>query len=941
MSLLDTLLQEREKSMKKTVDLNWDEYIAICRKTAAEGSVLLKNDNDTLPLAKGTKVALFGRSQFDYIKSGTGSGGLVNVPYVVNYYDGIKACEDLEIYEELSEIYRVWIKENPFDLGSGWAQEPASQVEMPVTVDMVKTARDNADAAVVFISRLSGEDKDRSEGKGDYLLQDEEYALIDTVSTFFEKTIVLINSGDNIDMKWVKEINPASVMYVWQAGCEGGNAVADLLCGKAAPSGHLTETVALNIEDYPSHANFGDLTRNFYKEDIYVGYRYFETFAKDKVLYPFGYGLTYTSFESSYSFSCDDKFVVGGKVTNTGNRDGREVIQVYVEAPQGFLGKPSRVLVSFAKTKTLKPGETEQLSMEFGLKEIASFDDSGMSGHKDCFVCEAGEYRFYAGTDVRSAELIGSFMLAETVEVEQVNRALYPQREFERMLPDGDGDSYKVSYAPTPVMDYSLDDEIAKEREGLTEIEYTGDKGIKLSDVKEGKAAMSAFIAQLTDEDMIILSRGEGMSSRRVIPGTCAAYGGVTDKLQEMGVPAAACTDGPSGLRIDSGMMAMQGPNGSCLASTFDTELVKELYAYMGIELLKMKIECLLGPGMNIKRHPLNGRNFEYFSEDPLVTGLMAKAQLLGMARTNTTGCIKHYACNNQENNRYRTDSVVSARALREIYLSGYEIAVREGHATHIMTTYGSLNGYHTAGNFELNTTVLRHDWGFKGVAVTDWWAVVGTKEDPDPKVQKTSLMIRSQNDLYMVTNSSENNDNKDDSAEGLAGGVFTRAELQRNSANILELVMNTPAYDRMMGNEVTVNEINRPSVNEVMADVKYEHEVTDGSTFDASLLKTGKGSINMIVMNFPEKGDFDLEFEIAADGSSLSQMSVAFSVNNTVMKVISKNGSEKEFTKESVLMGMGNSAERFLKITFSQAGLLIKNMRFVKRKTDSDINDR
>ncbi|MCQ2519338.1 MAG: glycoside hydrolase family 3 C-terminal domain-containing protein [Lachnospiraceae bacterium] len=921
----------------KKIILDWDKYIETARKAAAEGAVLLKNDNETLPLAKGSRVALFGRTQFDYIKSGTGSGGLVNVPYVVNYYDGIKACENLSIYEELSEVYREWIKENPFDLGGGWAQEPSCQVEMEVSDELVRKAHDNADAAVIFISRLSGEDKDRSAGKGDYLLQDSEYVLIEKVSKTFDKTIVLINSGDIIDMNWVNELNPSAVLYVWQGGCEGGNAVADILSGKAAPSGHLTETAALSIEDYPSHENFGDPVRNYYKEDIYVGYRFFETFAKEKVLYPFGFGLTYTTFETTYSFSCDDKFSVGAFVTNTGKRTGKEVVQVYVEAPQGFLGKPARALAAFTKTNDIDAGENELVTLDFGLKEIASFDDTGMTGYKDAFVCEAGEYKFYAGNNARDAELIGSFMLAETVLIEETTKALYPKREFERMIPDGE----KLSFGKVPVRDYSIEELIEEERKGLKEIAYTGDTGIKLSDVKEGKASMDNFIAQLTDEDMIIMSRGEGMSSRRVIPGTCAAYGGVTDKLQEMGVPAAACTDGPSGLRIDSGMMAMQGPNGSCLASTFDTKLVEELYAWMGVELLKVKIECLLGPGMNIKRHPLNGRNFEYFSEDPLVTGMMAKAQLLGMAKTNTTGCIKHYACNNQETARYRSDSVVSARAMREIYLRGYEIAVREGGATHIMTTYGSLNGYHTAGNFELNTLVLRKDWGFKGVAMTDWWAVVGTEEDADPKVQKTSLMIRSQNDLYMVTNSSENNDNNDDSYDGYKNGVFTRSELQRNSANILELVMNTPTYDRMMGNEITVEEINRPSVSEVMADVKFTHEVTDGSSFDAALLKMGKGSVNMIVMEFPEKGDYDMEFELAADGSSLSQISLAFSVNNTVMKVISKNGSEKEFTKESVLMGMGNSAERFLKITFSQAGLKMRNIRFVKRKEDSDINDR
>lgn len=918
--------------MKKKI-LDWDQYIAVSRLAAAEGAVLLKNDNEAFPLKKGATVALFGRSQFDYIKCGTGSGGLVNVPYVVNYYDGFSKCEELKVNEEVSDTYRKWLLDNPFDLGGGWAREPTSQVEMPVSDEFVKAASESSDAAVVFISRLSGEDKDRTAVKGDYYLSDGEYDLIKTVTAHFNKCAVLINSGDIIDMKWVSELNPSTVMYIWQCGCEGGNAAADLISGKVTPSGKLAETIALNIEDYPSHENFGDPVRNFYKEDIYVGYRYFETFAKEKVLYPFGYGLSYTDFSLQPSFSVDDKFIVNVKVTNTGKMAGKEVVQVYVEAPQGFLGKASRVLTAFAKTSNLNPGESENLTLEFGLNEIASYDDTGMTGYKNAFVAEAGEYTFYAGTDVRSAQPIGSFMLAETIEIEKTEPALYPQREFERIVPKISGESIKVSLAPTPVAECEVEEYIAKEREKLVEIPFTGDKGIKLSDVKEGRATLDEFVAQLTDEEMIIMSRGEGMSSRRVIPGTCAAYGGMTDKLQAMGIPAAACTDGPSGLRVDSGMMAMQGPNGSCLASTFDTKLVGLLYEYMGIELLKMQIECLLGPGMNIKRHPLNGRNFEYFSEDPLLTGAMAKAQLQGMGKSNTTGCIKHFACNNQETNRYGSDSIVSARAMREIYLKGYEIAIKEGGANHIMTTYGSLNGYHTAGSFELNTMVLRNDWGFDGVCMTDWWAVIGTKEDTEPSIKKTGLMIRSQNDLFMVTNSSEFNENQDDSEESFKAGVFTRAELQRNTKNIIKLVMNTPAYDRMMGEGVEIEEINRPSVNDVMADAKFDHEVKDGSGFDADLLKKDKGSVNMVTLNFTEPGDFYMEFDLAADGGNLSQMSVAFSVNNTVMKVITKNGGDREFTRESVQMGMGNSTERFLKISFSQAGLIMKNITFVKKE--------
>jgi len=729
----------------------------------------------------------------------------------------------------------------------------------------------------------------------------------------------------------VEEYNPGAVMYIWQGGCEGGNAVADILSGKVSPSGHLAETIAKEIKDYPSTDNFGDPVINFYKEDVYVGYRYFETFKKDRVLYPFGFGLTYSEFEEVYCFSFDQDFEVRAMIKNVGEVPAKQAVQVYVEAPQGFLGKPSKAMVAFGKTKLLNPGDVDVITLKWGLNEMASYDDTGMTGNKNSFVLESGEYIFYAGTDASVACPVGSFVLGETTVLETTEAALYPIDSFERIMPELTENGYVRVKVPTPVRDWDWKERLEKDRSEMKEIPYSGDKGIKLSDVKEGRATMDDFIAQISDKDMIAMTRGEGMSSTRVIPGTCAAYGGITDSLQAMGIPAAACTDGPSGLRIDSGVVAMQGPNGSCLASTFDVDLVEELYSYVGEELLRDKIDCLLGPGMNIKRNPLNGRNFEYFSEDPLLTGKMAAAQLKGMAKYNTTACIKHFACNNQETARYSSDSVVSARAMREIYLKGYEIAVKEGNAQHIMTTYGSLNGFHTAGSYELNTLVLRKDWGYTGLVETDWWAVVGDEKDTEPKIQKTSFMIRSQNDLYMVTNSSEENDNNDDAAEGFENGVFTRAELQRNVRNVINVVMNLPAYDRMMGEEYEFEEIGKPVERDVAADVQLAVVVKPGTTLDADLLDTKKGAVNMIKLNFAEKGNYLMTFELGAEGSLLSQLSVTFSVNNTVMKVLTRNGGNSEWTKESVIMGHGSSTERFLKINFSQTGLKLRNIVFEK----------
>ena len=914
----------------KKVEFDWGEYIRLSRQAAAEGAVLLKNDNNVLPAGEGETIAVFGRGQFDYIKCGTGSGGLVNVPYVVNYYDGFKNCDSINLYEPLADVYREWLKDHPFDKGGGWAQEPKSQVEMPLTDEVCEDAAKNASLAIVIINRLAGEDKDCEVVAGNYLLSDGEREMLSKVTAHFEKVAVLLNSGDIIDMKWVEEYNPGAVIYVWQGGCEGGNAAADLVSGKVTPSGKLAETIAYDITDYPSNSCFGDKERNFYEEDIYVGYRYFETFAKDKVMYPFGFGLSYTEFDKSFSFSLEEKPSVNATVKNVGNKPGKEVIQVYMEAPQGFLGKPARTLVAFAKTKLLLPGESDELCISWDSDRMASYDDTGMTGFKNAFVLEEGQYDFYAGSDVRSAEQVGGLYISENTLIEETTDALYPVRAFERIIPEPSKDGYTVSKAPVPLKTRSVDEMIADERGGLLDIPYTGDKGIKLSAVKEGRASMYEFLGQLTEEDMLVMSRGEGMNSSRVTPGTCAAYGGVSDRLQNFGIPAAACTDGPSGIRIDSGVYAMQYPNGSCLASTFDLNLVSELFSYVGLELLRDKIDCLLGPGMNIKRHPLNGRNFEYFSEDPLLTGAMAVAELTAMRKWKTTGCIKHFACNNQETARYSSDSVVSARALREIYLKGFEMAVKEGGANHVMTTYAVLNGWHTAGNFELNTMVLRDDWGFEGLSETDWWAKIGVEDDPDASINKTGLMIRSQGDVYMVTNSSEENENNDDSKESFAKGLFTRPELLRNTKNILSTVMTTPAYDRFYGEEIEIIDLNKPVAKEKAADAEFALEVSKGTELPIDKLVIAKDAINLITLKFPERGEYKMLFDVAGDGKANSQISVTFSVNNTVMKVVTINGGETEWKSMETPVGHGNIKERFLRIIISQGGIKFRNMIFI-----------
>ena len=370
--------------MKKILD--WEKYTSTAVKVAAEGIVMLKNDNNALPLNKDETVSVFGRSQLNYYKSGTGSGGMVNVSRVVGIVEGLLEA-GVKVNEELRKTYIEWEKENPYDLGKGWGSEPWSQKEMPLSDETVKRASLSGKTAIVIIGRTAGEEQDAKPEEGSYLLTSLEKDMISKVRKYFEKVIVLLNVGGLVDMSFVDDYSPDSVLYVWQGGMIGGTGVALVLTGDESPSGKLSDTIAYRVDDYPSSPFFGDRTRNYYTEDIFVGYRWFETFAKDKVRYPFGFGLSYTTFKlETISVKRDDYLRFRVKVTNTGSCKGKEVVQLYVEKPQGKLGQPARVLCGFAKTKELAPGESQEvvIILTGSMSELASYDDSGCTGHPHC-----------------------------------------------------------------------------------------------------------------------------------------------------------------------------------------------------------------------------------------------------------------------------------------------------------------------------------------------------------------------------------------------------------------------------------------------------------------------------------------------------------------------------------------------------------------------------
>ncbi|WP_063566465.1 glycoside hydrolase family 3 C-terminal domain-containing protein [Paenibacillus sp. O199] len=913
-------------------------FAEFSRTVAAEGAVLLKNEGQALPIRKDENVSVFGRIQVNYYRSGTGSGGSVHVAYTTNLLDGLRSKKGLKVNEELAAVYEKWIEENPFDDGGKvWAAEPWNQKEMPLTHEVVSQARSKSSKAIVVIGRTAGEDQDNMDAPGSYRLTEDEKAMLKQVTNHFEQTIVVLNVSNIMDMSWLNDesyVHPIqSVIYSWHGGMEGGNAIADVLAGDVTPSGKLTDTIAYSIEDYPSTSNYGNEFKNLYQEDIYVGYRYFETFRPEKVQFEFGYGLSYTTFTTKaedakwISQDGENSIKVNVTVTNTGTTyAGKEVVQIYYEAPQGQLGKPAKSLVAFGKTNLLQPGESQRLTVSFPVDSMASYDDAGVTGHASAYVLEPGTYRLYVGTSVKNVEHVSidgqDGYVVETIQlVEQLQEAMAPTEGFTRMKPGArkeDG-SYELIFADVPTRQVSMAERI--EQCLPQTLEQTGNQGYKLRDVKDGKVSLEAFIAQLSDQDLAAIVRGEGMSSPLVTSGTASAFGGVSDSLFNYGIPVACTADGPSGIRMDSGEKATQVSIGTLLAATWNAELVEELYVMEGQELLRNQVDALLGPGLNIRRSPMNGRNFEYFSEDPLISGVFAAACTKGIMKGGSNATLKHFACNNQEKHRSKVDAVVSERALREIYLKGFEIAVKEGGANSIMTSYNPINGHWAASNYDLNTTILRGEWGFQGIVMTDWWAIMNDGVEGGPADRKnTNWMVRAQNDLYMVVPNygAEINGWDDNTIESLENGTLTRGELQRSAMNICEFIMNAPVFSRK--HEIVEN------VASFQANASLSSEQAQVLANDAQV-KPAVGE--PVYMKVDEAGQYRIIVQIMSPEPELAQSACNVILNDQLMTTIQTNGTEGKWIRQKLVKVELEAGLYELKLDFTKPGLQIDWIEF------------
>ena len=777
-------------------------HIGLSKEAAKEGMVLLKNRGDILPLKKGTRVALFGKATFDYVKGGGGSGD-VTVAYIRNLYEGLKMQKDVvSIFEPLCDYYRK-------DVERQYAQGgvPGMTIEPEVPRELLDEAKAYADTAVISICRFSGEGWDRKsivdtdnknmgEGErdmavrsskifanGDFCLSAQEAAMVETVKKNFSKVVVVMNVGGMVDTSWfVREDAIGAVLMAWQGGMEGGLAAAELLVGKGNPSGKLSDTFAQTLEDYPSTGDFHE-SRDYvnYTEDIYVGYRYFETVpgADQKVNYPFGFGLSYTTFQTDV-LSAEEKegqVRIQVEITNTGSRDGKEVVQVYFEAPQGRLGKPKRQLIAFAKTRSLRPGESQRLYLSFEIRDMASYDDTGKV-QKAAYVLEKGDYFFHVGTSVRdTVRLDYVYQVKGDTVTEQLESRLTPSELPRRMLSDGsyeevpqregnDPNANELERMPEDMMEGYVPAVRPRDRYQLWREPYK--KGAHIfKEVAEGKLTPEEFLAQLTDEETAQLLGGQ--------PNTGVANTFGYGNLPEYGVPSVMTADGPAGLRIapECGVTTTCWPCSTLLACSWNPEIVEAVGLAGGAEVKENNIAMWLTPAVNIHRSPLCGRNFEYYSEDPYLAGKLAGAMVRGIQANHIGATVKHFALNNKETNRKNSDSRVSERAAREIYLKAFEIIVREAKPWSIMTSYNIINGHRASENADLLEGILRGEWGFEGCITTDWWTCGEHYKE-----------VKAGNDIKMGCGYPER------LLEALEKGCLTREEMDACALRVLKLIL-------------------------------------------------------------------------------------------------------------------------------------------------------
>ncbi len=840
---------------EETVQPFEKEHIDLVRKTAPECALFLKREDDTLPLAPG-KAALYGSGARKTIKGGTGSGD-VNVRHFVTVEEGMERAGFeivskawLDAYDQVlvdaRAVFVEQIKKEAAELGinavmygMGKAMpEPQYEIAMDAECDL----------AVYVLSRISGEGADRDVSAGDINLSETEIRDILYCSRHYKKFVLVLNVGGMVNLEPVMEVK--NILLLGQLGTPTGDVLADILTGVSNPSGKLAMTWA-SIEQYPSTKGFGDMDDTVYNEGIYVGYRYFKT-ADVTPTFPFGYGLSYTKFEIGIaSVAADEKKVsVTVPVTNVGTCAGKEVIQLYVSKPSVKLDQPYQELAAFAKTSELKPSENEEVTLTFSLRDLAAYDEELAS-----YVLEKGVYWLRIGNSSEDTVVCAGLKLDADVIVKEC-KTICPGADIPKFIPaDGmEAQERDAQLKKTEAPVYELHAELFQTEkvtysEEPTEILNKGTGSFE--DVKSGKISVEQFISSLTNEQLAYLSIGlyednTGMgsmigASAQTVAG---AAGETTKRLEELGVPSLVMADGPAGIRIckiykivdgkakgvdnplagmmefldqeQLQMMAAMAPKpteeeekapihyayctaipiGTALAQSFNTEMCEKLGDLVGKEMEQFGVHLWLAPAMNIQRSPLCGRNFEYYSEDPVVGGRIAAAITNGVQKHKGCGTtIKHFALNNQETNRMASNSIVSERALREIYLRTFEICIRESAPAAVMSSYNLVNGEHANNSKDIQTHVLRDEWGYEGAVMTDWYAVggmiaaAGGRENKHP-AGLASGCIHAGNDLVMPGMEADFEEMLSAVDNPEAKYPITRAELQVTAKRVLEMIL-------------------------------------------------------------------------------------------------------------------------------------------------------
>ena len=773
------------------------KHIELSRRAAREGMVLLKNEENVLPLPPGSRVALFGKGTIDYVKGGGGSGD-VTVPYIRNIYDGFaETIGEESVFPGTVRFYREYVAAR---YAEGWV--PGMVAEPPVPEKLRQEARAFADTAVVSFSRFSGEGWDRKHPKakitrkepvtgdavsmsdalferGDFYLSDAERSMLEQVCKTFRRTIVVLNTGGMMESACFRD-DPRiqGLLLAGQGGMEGGCAEAELLTGLCSPSGKLTDTWARELDDYPGCADFYESDEYVhYTEDVFVGYRYFETIpgAAEKVVYPFGYGLSYTRFSLTRPQMCfgEDEAEARVLVTNEGDCPGREVVQVYYSAPAGKISKPKRELAGYRKTGMLRPGESELVIIRFPISRMASYDDLGKVA-RSAWVLEAGEYCFHIGTSVRDTVTAAeTWTIPENRVTEQLTPRMVPTCLEKRLLADGSYESLPTApcndfnATVLPPMDHG-ELHATPEVRAVPRIPNFG-RGLsmKLQDVAEGKTSLKEFVAALPAEDLAALLGGQPNL------GLANTFGYGNNPVY--GIPNIMTADGPAGIRFrpELGVTTTAFPCATLLGSSWDPQITREVGAAAALEAKENNIMVWLAPGVNIHRNPLCGRNFEYFSEDPLLAGKQAAAMVQGIQSRHIAATPKHFALNNKETNRRNCDSRVSERAIREIYLKQFEIIVKESRPWSLMSSYNIVNGHRASENRDLLTGILREEWGFDGMVTTDWWTFGEHYKE-----------VAAGNDMKMATGF------PDRLLQAVEKGALTREEMEKAGENILRLIL-------------------------------------------------------------------------------------------------------------------------------------------------------